>query len=140
MIHYIRWASDDPELLSPDLIDAETMEAAIRLTEWFKGETRRVYDMLAESGREAAIRELVEWISSKNNSVTPRETKNAHRIFKSVGDADAALSELVEKGFGTWITVPPSTNGGRPSKRFVLDSAIVSKNPPKSGEAQTEAC
>ena len=76
LIHYIRWAEDNSDLLDQYVIEERTMEAAIRLTEWFKGETRRVYDMLIESDREAAMRNLVEWISSKNNSVTPRETKN----------------------------------------------------------------
>jgi hypothetical protein len=44
VIHFVRWASG--ESVNPDVIDAETMNNAIALTEWHKHETRRVYDGL----------------------------------------------------------------------------------------------
>ncbi len=47
VIHCVRWAANDPKLESPDVVDAISMKAAIRLTEWFKFEARRVYALLS---------------------------------------------------------------------------------------------
>ena len=55
-IHQIRKAFA-PAL---DKIDADTMEGAIRLTEWFKHESRRVYSILDESEDEKGQRDLLE--------------------------------------------------------------------------------
>jgi len=44
IIHLVRWASGEP--LDPDVVDVESVDAAILLTEWHKHETRRVYDAL----------------------------------------------------------------------------------------------
>ena len=75
MIHFARWAADDPTLASADDMDAASMAAGIRLATWFKGEARRVYALLGESDDDRDRRRLVEWIGRKGGSATPREVQ-----------------------------------------------------------------
>ena len=51
MIHFARWAADDPDLESPDAVDAASMKAGIDLAQWFKAEARRVYALLSRIRR-----------------------------------------------------------------------------------------
>src|SRR5262249_15567988 len=52
VIHFIRWAAPDPNLANPDIVDAASINAGIKLANWFKHEARRVYAMLDESDGE----------------------------------------------------------------------------------------
>ena len=38
VIHFVRWAANDPTLKDQGIVDGASMESAIRLTNWFKGE------------------------------------------------------------------------------------------------------
>jgi len=60
ILHFIRWAALDPTITDQNAIDDATMAAAIELTEWFKYETRRIYDLLAESPEHHGRRRLIE--------------------------------------------------------------------------------
>ena len=120
VIHYTRLAAGGPGLAGPDIIDAETMRAAVRLTEWFKAETRRVYGLLGETEENAAARRLVEWVESKGGSVTVRDLQRGRRQYRTASDAEAALVELVEIGLGEWTTDSHDGGRGRPVTRFVL--------------------
>jgi hypothetical protein len=75
VIHFIRWASSDPTLKDAATLYAESMGAGVRLTEWFKGETRRIYAMLHESDDDRDDRRLTEWIAQKGGRVAPREVQ-----------------------------------------------------------------
>ncbi|MCA9266588.1 MAG: DUF3987 domain-containing protein, partial [Planctomycetales bacterium] len=119
VIHYVRWAAYDPGLTDPDFVDADSMRAGIELAEWFKRETRRVYALLSESDEERRQRTLVEWITRKGEAVTVRETQQGNRRFATSGEAEAALNELVKKGYGFWEP-SPSGKRGQPTRRFVL--------------------
>lgn len=55
--------------------------------------------------------------------MTPREVCRSSKMFKTAAEAESALADLVEAGFGQWEQAPPGRQGGRPSKRFVLASA-----------------
>jgi hypothetical protein len=126
VIHFVRWASG--ESVNPEVIDAETMNNAIALTEWHKHETRRVYDWLDEVTASDEDAALLDWITRRGGVVTVRDV--THGIWRFRGkpeDAETALQTLVDKGFGTWETIASSQKGGRPKTVFrVMESASPS--------------
>jgi len=121
VIHFTRWAADDPTLQSADEVDAASIAAGVRLAQWFKREARRVYSLLGESDDDADQRWLVEWIERKGGSVTAREVQQGHRQYRTAGDAVAALDELASAGCGDWQPTPPGQRG-QPTRRFILST------------------
>ncbi|MCK6486689.1 MAG: DUF3987 domain-containing protein [Phycisphaerae bacterium] len=102
-------------------ISADAMRRAIAVVEWFKGEGRRVYGVLAESKEDRARRQLIEWIERKGGSVTVRDLTRGPREYRRDPERAAnALGELVEAGIGRWEGDPPGPKGGRPTDRFQL--------------------
>jgi hypothetical protein len=134
VVHFIRWAAGDPTLIDSGIVDAETMNAAIDLTKWFKYEARRVYAMLDESDSERDRRRLVEWISRKGGTVTQREVQQGCRWLRDPGAAEAALEALVKGGRGTWRNVPTTAQGGRPGRAFVLSTASTVYETPTNAD------
>ena len=122
VIHFTRWAANDPNLADSDIVDAASMNAGIALAKWFKHEALRVYAMLDESDTERDERRLLDWIGRKGAPVTAREVQQGCRWLKDPGTAEAALDELEKTGRGTWQDAPPSAKGGRPARVFVLSS------------------
>jgi hypothetical protein len=122
VIHFARWAANDPTLASADVVDAASMAAGIRLVTWFKGEARRVYALLGESDEDRDRRRLVEWIGRKGGSATPREVQQGCRWLKEPGAAEAALDELAKAGWGVWRDSPTTAKGGRPARAFALST------------------
>ena len=106
-------------------ITKATMQNAIRLVEWFKMETLRVYQIL-ESGERAKQtpeqtqrNRLIEFIKGKGGTVTVRQVQRGiKRIEKSV-DAAQALKELVEAGLGKMMN-QKSKKPGQPQLVFQL--------------------
>ena len=123
VVHFTRWAANDPLLSNPNLLDAASMAAGIKLATWFKGEALRIYAMLAESDAEKNLRRLVEWIELKKGSTTAREVQQGCRWLKAPGAAESALEELVKAGRGTWQYAPTTVKGGRPSRVFVRSTS-----------------
>ena len=77
VIHFTRWVAGTAN--SDDVIDAESMQAGIKLAQWFKSEARRIYPRLSESDDDRDQRRLIEWIERKGGSVTAREVQQGHR-------------------------------------------------------------
>jgi len=119
-------------------ISADALRRAIAVVEWFKAESRRVYAVLGETEEQRARRRLVEWIERRGGDVTVREL--THGLHQYRGHADAAkveLDALAKAGFGSWTHPVPGPKGGRPSPRFVLNSAnAITKTP--AGDAANE--
>ncbi len=120
VLHCVRWAANDPTLTSADLVDLASMRSAIRLTEWFKFEARRIYAMLVETEDGRRQRKLVEWIERKGRTVTIRDLSRGPTQYRTPGAAEAALQSLVAAGLGEWIHLPTSEMGGRPTSAFRL--------------------
>jgi hypothetical protein len=108
------------------------MAAGIGLSRWFGQEAKRVYAMLAEDEADQDTRELVERIERLGGTIPARELKRHARRYRTVDQADAALQDLVDRGFGYWIVCLPGEQGGRPTRAFVLRS--VAKTPAKHEE------
>jgi hypothetical protein len=134
VLHFTRWAANDPTLASADRVDVVSMNAGIVLAKWFKHEARRVYTMLDESDAERDYRRLVEWIGRKGGTVTAREVQQGCRWLKEPGAAEAALDELAKAGRGTWRDVPPTAKGGRPARVFVLSTVSTVYETPANSE------
>ena len=134
VIHFARWAADDPDLQSPDAIDAQSIAAAVKLAQWFKNEARRVYAMLSESDAHRDQRRLIEWIERKGGSVTVRDVQQGNRQYRTACDAEAALAELAKAGCGCWQEAPTTPKGGRPSRVFHLPAASTVYETPTKPE------
>src|SRR5262249_15695781 len=73
LIHCIRFAAADPTLEDPGQVDDVSMEAGIKLSDWFGNEAKRVYAMLSETQEEADQRELIELIKRHGGDITARQ-------------------------------------------------------------------
>ncbi len=116
------WASDEEKQLEGDdlQISGLAMQKAIRLTEWFKGEARRIYQLFGESDKDSERRDLVTTIQRRGGSITSRELMRSSWKHKTVNSADAALTELVRAKLAKWEEIPSTRKGGRPTKKCVL--------------------
>jgi hypothetical protein len=132
VIHFSRWAADDPTLASVDAVDPGSMGAGVQLATWFKGEARRVYALMGESDDDRDQRRLVEWIQRKGGSATAREVQMGCRWLREAGAAEAALGQLVKDGFGRWHDAPPGPRGGRPLRVFRLSTSTKPHGTPDS--------
>jgi hypothetical protein len=115
IMHLVREQQGDPTLIDPESIDADSIQAAIELVMWFKQETKRLYAaiLLEEHDREQL--ELVEWIRSRGGHVSQRDLSRGPAKYRSSRKAQAALSQLVERGIG----IMRAKTGGR-TMEFVL--------------------
>jgi hypothetical protein len=120
LVHCVRAAAQDDTLRDAAAVDADSIEAAIRLVTWFKGETRRIYGRLAESEDTRDTRKVLECVQAKGGRVTVRDVGRAGVCGGDTARIAAILDQLAEAGEGTWITVPPTERGGRPTRTFEL--------------------
>jgi len=122
IVHFSRWAADDPSLESPDVVDAASMSSGVTMAQWFTYEARRVYAVLSETDEDRDQRRLIEWIERRGGSVTAREVQQGHRQYSTAEEANAALDQLVKAGAGQW-TPTPAGQPGQPTRHFVLSAA-----------------
>jgi hypothetical protein len=120
LVHCVRAAAQDDTLRDAAAVDVDSIEAAIRLVTWFKGETRRIYGRLAESEDTRDTRKVLECVQAKGGRVTVRDVGRAGVCGGDTARIAAILDQLAEAGEGTWITVPPTERGGRPTRTFEL--------------------
>ena len=121
-LHMSRWAGGDRKLRDPSLIDARSFESAIALVEWFKYETRRVYDAFAESEADRSRRELIELIQRRGGVVTANQLRQFTRRYRDDPEAaERVLADLVADNIGQWETCELGRNG-RPTRAFRLST------------------
>ncbi|MFN0137997.1 MAG: DUF3987 domain-containing protein [Phycisphaerae bacterium] len=114
-------------------ISDAVMQSAITIIDWFKHESRRVYDLFGESVDARARRRLVELVERKGGNITARALQQSDRRFRSsVEAAESALDELVQLGLGTWEFLTPTDCGGRPTREFVLAKSLGEDDPIRS--------
>ncbi|MCA9015571.1 MAG: DUF3987 domain-containing protein, partial [Planctomycetaceae bacterium] len=122
IFHCVENATDSVE---NQRISKATMQNAIRLVEWFKKETLRVYQIL-ESGElakqtpeQTQRNRLIQFIRGKGGKVTPRDVQRGIKSISKSVDAAQALKELVEAGLGKMIN-QESNKPGQPQLVFQL--------------------
>jgi 5S rRNA maturation endonuclease (ribonuclease M5) len=123
ILHLARVAAKDPSASRTE-IDLKSMQAGTALADWFANESLRVYAAMAESPEDHDRRSLVEKIKRRfSGRVTARQLRDASRRYRTPGAAEAALNDLVARGYGRWEHVPAGPSGGRPTDVFVLQDA-----------------
>lgn len=118
VVHMVRCCSGESNA-SLYTLDEISMASGIRLAEWFKNESRRVYAILDETESEEENRRLVEWICRNGRVTTAREVQQKCRWLKGAGNAEKALQALVDTGLGSWEATGEAQRG-RPGRRFTL--------------------
>lgn len=79
-------------------VDVGAMKAAIKVSEWFEEQARRVYAGIEESEQDRDRRKLREWIGERGGSITVRDlTRLGPLKFRK--SAKEALDDLVTTGF-----------------------------------------
>ena len=79
--------------------------------------------MLSEDEDERDQRRLLELIQSRDGRITARQLMQGARKYRGSAEmANTALQELADIGWGKWEYVQAGTEGGRPSRIFVLNS------------------
>jgi len=132
VIHYTRWAAGD-DTVDPNAVDEQSVQAGIKLSRWFGNEAKRLYGQLAETDVDRERRELTELIRRKGGNITARELMRSSRKYPAVNDAEPALIALVQAGIARWEPVPPTEQGGHPTRTCKLiggaDVDTTPKNP-----------
>ncbi|MDC0307711.1 YfjI family protein [Planctomycetaceae bacterium] len=124
LILHCATTEDETEPIHP-----ETMRAAIRIADWFKGEAVRVREIMAGASVENAQAELIQWIQRQGGEVTVRELQQSKRkLYPSSDDAESALRELSQSGIGTWETLPAGPQGGHPKTVFRLAHDAITEH------------
>jgi hypothetical protein len=125
VIHFCRWAAGAPLNDGGDVLDAESMEAGIALTEWFKVEARRVYAILGESVEDRDDRRLVEWLQHRRGEwLTANDVRRRCRWLQEQGAAETALERLSKDGRIEREPVPSGQQGGRSTVRYRAVSTL----------------
>ena len=130
VIHLGRVANGEDA--AANVIDGESLSRGIALAKWFRCEGERVYLRLAESDDDREARQLLDLVRRKGGSISGRELVQSSRAFRTVKDAEAALSRLVDAGHGAWVTPPQRGPGAPKARRFALPGEIgdpVYRNP-----------
>jgi len=130
--HLTDWAAGND--LTPGPVDQVAVESGVRLVEWFKNETRRVYAVLTEGDEERADRELVDLIRRRGGAITARELQQASRAYPTAESADEALTGLVKSKRGEWEPILPDASGGRPARVFRLSTVSTVYTTPEIPE------
>jgi hypothetical protein len=120
MIHCVRAVAHDARPQDHAAVDVESIEAAICLGTWFKGETRRIYGRLAESEDTRDTRKVLDCVLAKGGRVTVRDVVKVGLCRGDASRITDALNKLVEAGRGHWRDVNPTDRGGRRTRRFIL--------------------
>jgi DNA polymerase I-like protein with 3'-5' exonuclease and polymerase domains len=123
-----------PETPADVPVSGDDMSNAVKLADWFIGESERVYQMLGETEEERTTRTLADQIHRKaaklggRISVKQLQNSNSRKyVTKQLAEQDLQL--LVDAGFGTW-TPPESTGkGGHAVAYYVPGDPLPTTDP-----------
>lgn len=119
LIHFLRWAANDPTLLDADRVDEQSMSAGIRLCRWFCHEAKRFYGWLDKDDAARGQDRLLDLVRLMEGRVSVRDWQRKRR-HRTADDAEGELNGFVSAGLGGWEDVPPTAIGGRPTRVFVV--------------------
>ena len=116
------WASQTPdtnEEPAPSSVGVDAMRAGCELAEWCVAETLRVYGCTLfgmDQGKRSALATL-DRCRQMGSPVRARDLQRNHRThYRTTADANAALDDLVARGWATVHESPRSKRGVRPTK------------------------
>lgn len=120
VVHLVRSVTEGDRPESPLAVDERSIEAGVRLVEWFCAETRRIYTELGIGQPANPGDDLRALVAAHGGSITARNLQRANRKYRgNAASAKAALDELAAAGVGKWES-SKSGQTGRPTTRFVL--------------------
>jgi hypothetical protein len=134
VVHLVRWATSDPTLADPAVVDEASIAAGVALSRWFGQETRRVYAILEETEVDRQHRSLIELVQRHGGRMTAFELARYSRTHRPSEVAEQALDGLVRSGVGRWEDAGTTEQGGRPTRRFVLAETVAVAETPKTPE------
>lgn len=122
VVHAVRAATGEAEIA---ILDEKSLEAGIRLVDWFKRETDRVYTLFGQD----ELTEIADEIRRRGKRISVRDWQNrGHHPTAAL--ARDELQRLVDVGRARWAPQPKSTKGGRRSEVLVLcDDATEATKP-----------
>ena len=103
------------------VIDMDSVNRAIRITEWLKGSAIRVYQTFLGSKKLSAQDWLIDAIKKSGGKISAKELRDRNQSrYPTSEDAEKALQGLEEEGLGKLQDRPIGPKGGRGTKDFVL--------------------
>jgi hypothetical protein len=120
VLHCARVAALDLALPVAGQIEEEDIDRGVRLTEWFKRETRRIYGRLTESEDVRDSRKVLECIRAHNGRVTVRDVVKSGLCRSDAERVEYVLNGLAAAGHGLWREKEPGREGGRRTRYFEL--------------------
>lgn len=93
------------EAPTSDDVTVQTVNAAIRLVDWFKHETRRLYAVIDDNEELTQLRQRADWIERKYpDGCTVRELQQGNRDLENSQAAESELQKIAKAGLGSWDT------------------------------------
>lgn len=114
-------AHDGPEAASGlSEINVQSIESAIRITEWLKHETRRIYGSFTANRKVDELAKILGKIREKGGAITARELQRSNQRRYGQGRANELLDQLAEAGLVERVVEEPGPQGGRPRETYRL--------------------
>lgn len=126
VIQCLRLASGETDCQD---VDAESATRAVKLIDYFKSHLDRVMNRLGCVADDVKAVQLVEFIRARGGSMTARRLVHL-RKHKKTSDADKALRDLVDRGYGLI-----STPAGKKSGVFQLHNQAEYPDEPEEDQA-----
>ena len=137
VLHLARFAGGDAAA-DPQVVDETSLRSALQLAEWFRGEVHRLYAVFGETTESNRLRVLADWLAERFGfePFTVRQFQRRRKSVRSADDADQQLQELVDGGFGEWVSVPKARTGPAPRtfRLLPVDRSTVDTFAPFPGE------
>lgn len=121
ILHSLHWAARSPLAERKHDISREIVLLAIKLIEYYKSHTTKVYSFLAADEVDKRLQRAAEWIREKMPDLkcTTRDLQKANVCgVKKKAEAEQLISELVSGGYGTYG--PEKSASGRTKEVFTL--------------------
>ncbi len=123
--HLVNYVTGVDFTTSPFVVQAPSMEAALRQTAWFGHEAGRLYSGMDASEASKLEGKSLNLIGRKGGVVTANELRRSSRSIKTSADAKDLLDQFVSRGLGKWIPKPSTPQGGAPTTEFHLHPELL---------------
>ena len=121
ILHCVHWACRSPYATRKNEISPEIVGLSIKLVEYYKKHTEKVYKFLAADAEDQRLKRAAEWIIDKmpDKKCTARDIQRANvcGVRKKV-EAEQLISDLAKNGYG--ITEEEKSKNGRTVYTFTL--------------------
>lgn len=104
ILHLVKTVRVGNNPADPLILEADTMRAAIKMVQYFKDETRRVYQRFIYRERiEETNGRLIKFIQNKGGEVEVRDVVSGCRGIDNADEARSELDKIERAGMGAWV-------------------------------------